>query len=268
MEIKDYDTYISCMRKTYYDKCWWINHISDNIKHIIDFGCADAGIFEFIDSMYPGRFTYIGVEENEEMLKIAKKKYSGDERVYLYSSLDEINVSFSSYDTILLLNSVVHELLTYKNHVELTDFILGVRRIQPAYIAIRDMHMISSRNRVGTIEKIPSNAKFREYLLYSSFDKNDKNLYLEFLLKYFYDKNWDREVREKYLWTWSPYFKHFLCKEATMFDPVLREDRFFCGYSVEYEEDFSIKYLRDKWKKDFGVKIDIPTHKKMLFRMN
>lgn len=56
--------------------------------------------------------------------------------------------------------------------------------------------------------------------------------------------------------------------KCLMFDTALRKDRVFPCYSVEYEEDFSIKYLRDKWKKDFGVEIDIPTHKKMLFRMS
>ncbi len=268
MEIKDYDTYISCMRKTYYDKCWWINHIPDNIKYIIDFGCADAGIFEFIDSMYPGRFTYIGVEENEEMLKFAKEKYSSNERVRLYESLDEIKGTFSSYNTILLLNSVVHELLTYKNHVEVTDFILNVRMIQPAYIAIRDMHALNPKPVITIRPKIQNDDRFKECLLYSNFDENSINSCVEFLLKYFYTQNWNREVKEEYLWFWSPHFKRFLCKEIKMFDTALREDRVFPCYSVEYEEDFSIKYLRDKWKKDFGVEIDIPTHKKMLFRMN
>lgn len=268
MEIKDYDTYISGMRKTYYDKCWWINHIPDNIKYIIDFGCADAGIFEFIDSMYQGRFTYIGVEENEEMLKIAKEKYDGNERVCLYSSLNEIDVPFISYDTILLLNSVVHELLTYKNYVEFIDFIFDVRMISPAYIAIRDMHKLNPHPVIATLSKISDDDRFKEHQIYSAFSKNDINLCVEFLLKYFYDKNWNREIRETYLWSWSSYFKHFLCKEVKIFNDIVREDLIYPGYSVEHEEDFSIKYLRDKWEKDFGVKIDIPTHKKMLFKRN
>lgn len=259
MEIKDYDTYISGMRKTYYDKCWWINHIPDNVKYIIDFGCADAGIFEFIDSMYPGRFIYIGVEENKEMLKIAKEKYGGNERVCLYNSLGEIKGTFSSYDAILLLNSVVHELLTYKNYVEFTDFIVDVREIKPTYIAIRDMHLYSGDKLVIFNKlRISQDDKFKEFLRYSSFGKDNRNLYIEFLLKYFYAENWEREVREVYLWSWNDCFKHFLAGE----------DLAHPSYSVEYEENFSIKYLQDKWEKDFGVKIDIPTHKKMLFKRN
>lgn len=267
MKIKDYDTYISCMRKTYYDKCWWINHIPNNIKYIIDFGCADAGIFEFIDSMFPGRFIYIGVEENEEMLKIAKEKYDGNERVSLYSSLGEIDVPFVSYDTILLLNSVVHELLTYKNYVEFIEFIFDIRTISPAYIAIRDMHLYRGHKLVViNNSKILQDDKFKELLQYSSFSEGSRNAYIEFLLKYFYAENWEREVREVYLWSWSDNFKHFLCKEMKIFDKIVKEDINYPGYSVEYEEDFSIKYLQDKWEKDFGVKIDIPTHKKMLFK--
>lgn len=269
MEIKDYDTYISGMRKTYYDKCWWINHIPDNIKYIIDFGCADAGIFEFIDSMYPGRFIYIGVEENEEMLKIAKEKYGGNERVCLCKSLNEVRGTFPPYDAILLLNSVLHEILTYKTYVEYMNFLFEVRKLAPAFIAIRDMNNLDPKPVADIRSKIHNNDRFKEHLLYSGFGEYDINLYIEFLLKYFYDKNWDREVRETYLWKLDFYFERFLCEYMRIFDNVAGQFIIYHGcYSVEYEEDFSIKYLRDKWEKDFGVKIDIPTHKKMLFKRN
>lgn len=276
--INNYDVYVSRMKNTYYDKCWWINHIPENIDKIIDFGCADAGIFKFIDDMYPERFTYIGIDENEEMLKIAREKYAGNNRVSFYTSFDEITNWMSSMNTILILNSVMHELFSYKSHTELIDFIEDIRKLQPTYIAIRDMHInkIIEPSAVAVFANdfsvlMPKKfvEPFTDFKAMTDFSEEDFNFYLEFLLKYFYTENWTREVKERYLWDWSSFFKNTLCKNTKYFSDCLGDYRPNYRYSVEYEENFSIRFLQDKWMKDFGMgRLDTHTHKKMLLKRN
>ncbi|MBR5826663.1 MAG: hypothetical protein IKY78_06230 [Clostridia bacterium] len=258
--ISDYDVYTARMQKTYYDKCWWINHIPGKVNTIIDFGCADAGIYNFIDNMYPGRFTYIGVDANEEMLRIARKEYEGNARVSFYRSLKELN-GFSQENTVMILNSVMHELFTYSNHIEVFDFIADVRKTSPAYIAVRDMHKVSPTIKFDwNLENNPYQEQYLSYKEVTDFDEADINFSLEFLLKYLYPENWSREVIEKYLWNWSDFFENTLEKDIVHFGEAEK----MYGYIRKYEEDFSIRFLQEKWKEDFGIEIDIPTHKKVL----
>ena len=72
--IKDIEIYNDRLQKTYEDKCWWVEHIPQDVNFIIDLGCADAGIFEYIDTKYPNKYYYLGIDENKEMLKIAREK--------------------------------------------------------------------------------------------------------------------------------------------------------------------------------------------------
>lgn len=262
--ISNYDVYTERMQKTFYDKCWWINHISSDVDRIIDFGCADAGIFDFIDNMYPGRFTYIGIDENDEMLKIAREAYEGNPRLSFYKSLKELDASSFGKNTVMILNSVLHELFTYKNHIEILDFIEDVRKTKPRYIAVRDMH-ISTADGVSewNFEDTEYLEQLRSYKQVTAFAEKDINFSLEFLLKYLYPENWDREVKEKYLWNWSDFFRNTLEKDIVY--PIEEaKNETFTGYIREYEENFSIRFLQDKWKKDFDIDVSIPTHKKVL----
>ena len=264
--ISNYDVYTERMQKTFYDKCWWINHISSEVDVIIDFGCADAGIFDFIDNMYPGRFTYIGIDTNEEMLRIARQTYKNNERASFYKSLRELSGISDRKDTVLIMNSVLHELFTYLNHIEILDFIDDIRRTRPAYIAVRDMHIAASEKGVLDFDSTAYREQLLSYKKTTVFDEKDINFSLEFLLKYLYPENWDREVREKYLWDWSSFFRNTLEKDIEYVYSEDGKDGVLKGYAREYEENFSVRFLQDKWKKDFGIDVSIPTHKKLLLR--
>lgn len=256
MEISDYTSYLQEMSLTYDDKCWWIDHIDENINTIVDFGCADAGIFEYIETKYPHRFTYIGIDNNEKMLAIAKEKYGDWHNAQFYSSFyaAKDNVDFAK--TVIVFNSVIHEIFSYLEKSEVHSLFSDITACQPAYIAIRDMHDLSTDGAdydsfARCIEKNCAE-KFNEYrkvrknsILWSS-DEVNANYIVEFLLKYFYDSNWDREVRERYLWNWA-------------------ETNQFPGYDAVFIQSFHIPFLQEKWEKDFGISVKLNTHKKVLF---
>ena len=76
--------------------------------------------------------------------------------------------------------------------------------------------------------------------------------FCHFLLKYRYVDNWEREVIENYL-------------------PVSLETvktKIPSNYSIEYEQDFIVPFIKDKVGKDFGVRITHSTHVKMVLKNN
>ena len=148
--------------------------------------------------------------------------------------------------------------------IYVTDISLSDLTEKPRYIAVRDMH-ISTADGVSewNFEDTEYHEQLRSYKKVTAFADNDINFSLEFLLKYLYPENWDREVKEKYLWNWSDFFRNTLEKDIVY--PIEEaKNETFTGYIREYEENFSIRFPQDKRKKDFDIDVSIPTHKKVL----
>ena len=75
---------------------------------------------------------------------------------------------------------------------------------------------------------------------------------MEFLLKYKYTDNWQREIRETYYLDWTRYLQ-----------PYWRGE----NYEMLHDEPFHIPFLRQQIKKDFGVDFPMDTHRKALLRL-
>ena len=157
--------------------------------------------------------------------------------------------------TILVMNSVIHELLTYDPDAWTklkTMEILGFK-----YIAIRDMHIPPERYQitlpvqlrlVGRIKESPYGQQWNDFC---KVVEHRRKLYrtptiaiTEFLLKYRYKENWDRECYEQYLWNWS--------------------ELIFKSYSRQEEQRFYIPFLKQKIYEDFNTILAIPTHIRLL----
>lgn len=248
-KINNLNIYLSRMDKTLYDKCWWIDKIDDSIDTVVDFGCATGNLYNMIVRLSGDKYRYIGIDNSAEMKE--QFKANGE----FYSSLEEALPHFNPKTTILVLNSVIHEIFSYV--VDPEDFIKKILNVEFQYIAIRDMYKIKQpfsdldplfywyyRN---VIELSNWSEQWQEFLSYSTHLDDLNNQVKEFLLKYFYAENWERECKEKYLHPWEHYF--------TFMVP---------HYQIEFENEFYIPYIRNKIYKDFGFWYDEPTHKKML----
>lgn len=246
-EIKDLDIYIQRMDAALPDKAWWLSYIDDSIDTVVDFGCATGRLQHMIESIAPGKYRYIGIDNAYEM----RRNFVADGEIY--ASFQEAIGHFNPATSVLVFNSVLHEIFTYSSKSEILSFQHILTTVPFAYIAIRDMYQKNNinfpdgENYLQAIQNSPYAAQFNEFKALSRHTK-PYVLAKEFFLKYRYKENWDREKKEQYLWDWKKYLQNLL-KNVT----------------IAYEEDFYIPFVAHKIEEDFHINYSETTHKKMLF---
>lgn len=261
-KIQDIDSYVRSMSATMYDKCWWVDKISPEIDTVVDFGCAQGDLALFLDRFNPGKFKYVGVDNSQEMLSLARHNhylhFGKSDSLFcqeLSSAIEKCNPSKS----VLVLNSVMHEIFSYMSisdaNAQLSEmFGVGFRAI-----AIRDMYKYNNQGMVDkeifdiSVRNSKYDGMWNEYNAYmdSEFGKGTpciEDRIVEFLLKYRYMNNWEREMKEIYLWDWISLIKNYTKEYQTVFDIK-----------------FSIPYIRQRIREDIGIDLFADTHKKVLF---
>jgi SAM-dependent methyltransferase len=253
-DISNLSIYLSRMDAALLDKCWWIDKIPDTIDTIIDFGCASGNLKSMIDHLAPNKYKYIGVDNSSEMpVECAKKG------IRVYTSLYDAAARVESQHTILVLNSVIHEILSYTEVNNIFKLFDQMAEYGFAYIAIRDMYLTPGIVNYKSVFAQILNSPYKEqWDQFQAVIQNrmgittDPQFYTkEFLLKYWYTENWDRECKEQYLWDWKYCF-----------------DLLAGPYDIEYENDFYIPFIRNKVKQDFDYDFNVNTHKKLLLKRN
>lgn len=267
-KITDVEKYVASMSTTLLDKCWWLDKISPDVDTVIDFGCAQADLAVLIDRIVPGKFHYIGVDNSEEMRSKANENLSAHHprpcQARVVSDISEAFEMCEPSKTVLVLNSVLHEVFSYLPTYEVWRLMIKFAESGVKYIAIRDMHAVSnyySEELIKARNAVMDSA-------YADLFKNYRRTYdkcglgesdwwssdpiTDFILKYRYQENWERESKETYCWDISGRINGY------GFD--LKYDRYF-------EERFYIPFIRDRIKEDFGIDYNAPTHIKLLLRL-
>lgn len=254
--ISNLEIYTQRMNASVLDKLFWADKIYEPLETIVDFGCADGALLDayrrlFYDSENLPRF--IAVDNNPQMLSIAKDKL-GNDGVKCVESIEEVLERPSDCENgLLLLSSVLHEVFSYSDE---KSFLESIFSGNFKYIAIRDMTYSYPTNmpqyiRPEYYELIKAYSPER----LSSFEKvwGSARGYKQahhHLLKYRYVENWDREVRENYLPL--PY------EELLSLIPD--------DYEVVYNELYVHPYVKHTVKRDMGITISMPTHVKLLLK--
>ena len=263
-KIENYDCYLTRMSKTFFDKAWFMSHLPENILFIVDYGCADGSFMEFLKRNCPC-YVYIGIDNDSEMQKLTKEK-----GFPCFSSLKEAHEQYGFFPekTCLVLNSVIHEIWSYYQDA---SFLEDLHDIYPKYIAIRDM-MFNPIDRtrfylpeydhyriMNALQSVSWN-KFNDFM--EVWKEQDKEIQpAHFLLKYFYDENWKREVKENYFPIDIKELRNTVCN----------------GYNIEFQSFYKLPYLVNKWKNDFELNKNfelnefirnINTHYKLLLKTN
>lgn len=255
-EIQNLGVYLERMSATLYDKCWWTKYIPDYVKTVIDFGCGVGDLSFALETVRPNYYEYIGIDDNPEMIEIASCKYP-DRR--FYSTLDqavqelELSKNYWPQDTILVLNSVLHEVFSYMPKEAAISLVENMFCKWFEYIAIRDMCVPTVCRHGNTelvleaIKKSSYNNMWEQYSAVSHHNDLDITI-TEFFLKYRYVENWDRERCERYLWP---------------IDSFIADLAHHSNY-IPWKWKFSIPFIRDCVKRDFGIDFKTATHIKML----
>lgn len=272
MEI-NYDCYTQRMAQSMWDKNWWVDKIDASIDTIIDFGCGDAELGKFIEHIFPNRFRYIGIDNDEGMRRLAEHNYPD---ALIGASMEDIPEDVNPDTTIIIMNSVVHELFNYCSESEMSEILLLTKFVGARYIAIRDMCKFpitifsTSLNdkALAMMKEIyhrgdESIVYLTQLMMYRpELDQDHINLMLEYVLKYRYKENWERELKERYLWDWYSCLTRIFRMGKEELGSVEKAPE----YGIHYHDSFYIPFIYDTFKADFGMDmLQIPSHKKVLY---
>lgn len=235
-KISNINIYNEGMKVGMADKLWFLERLAnphfDHITTIVDFGCADGTLIKEIEKVLPGRYDYVGIDNNPIMLRIASDNCSGL-KVRFYNSIDKF-LSLKKtkpQNCVLVLNSVIHEIYSYVPYSEQIDLFGSLYESGFGVIAIRDMFAKDTDICIDSFGEYAE--KFEEVEKYTPHISSNMCI-LEFLLKYKYEENWEREKKEQYLWDWSEQI-YISCSK-----------RYYCEYT-----DYILPHFLEQWKKDF-----------------
>lgn len=246
--VPDLNGYVQKMEKSLLDKMFFMDKIFDPVDSIVDFGCANGALIRTMQYLFPDH-KYVGYDISQEMVELARAAVPS---ARFCSDWDEIRIPFE--ESLLNISSVIHEVYSYGTPESVDLFWDRVFNSGFRYIAIRDM-MLSDRIKLMSEEEDLRKArqlcpgKLAQYESIWGPISIRFNL-IHYLLKYKYDENWQREVRENYL-------------------PITVESllaKIPDHYEIVYQEHYTLPFIKQQIRKDCGIVLEDYTHFKLLLK--
>jgi len=266
--MQDITGYNERMASSILDKLFFMRLIDRNdIDTIVDFGCANAELFrhlpyswtkdgdaviEHFDKPVDPGWNMVGIDNNEEMIRLAKENFPAGLYVSTFSDLPDI-----SENTLLNISSTIHEIYSYCTLEEIDEFWNNVFGLGFRYISIRDMMTAVKSDRPMSEE---------EARILKEYNRNDPRKMhndfrrcwpemrvrdmLHFMQKNRYVDNWDRECQENYF----PITVEYLLS-------LVPEN-----YEIVYLNAYCLEYVKNRILEDFGYEVKDPTHIQLLLR--
>lgn len=296
INVKNTKVYNNEMEKSAYDKLYFVDKIFDDIDFIVDFGCANGAVTRQMKLYYPN--TYI---LGYDLKNVIENIDNNDNDITYTYNIEDISKEFkkknSNGKSLLVMNSVYHELFNYMPSISLTsnpiDGYTGLLdylfTIGFDYIFIRDINICPPRYTPSTFaenngfnarifknldERIRSNEeysdRFNDFLDYYCKSKNrkldiysqeDQLQYIHFLLKCRYKENWIKELPEDYLKSSDRFPK---------FDSFLSTYKRYPYHKITGQK-YVLPYVNYINIKDFDINIEsmgFTTHSRCLFKRN
>lgn len=254
LKIRNLEDYNARMHKSLYDKAFAIDYIDEDVKIILDYGCADGALTKYMAQLTP-EVTYIGYDPDPGMVDEAYSKGAPDNCLNFIDSLTELSTYSTNFSSgIINLSSVLHEIVHYGGDEEVEKLTNFIKEQNFKYVAIRDFYIPNTYQLANPVDvakvrargDINQIASFEE--MYGSI--GEKANFLHFLLKYTFTDNWEREVREDY----SPYTIGYIYN--------LLKDK----YDLIFYHEYILPYTKDRIFRDFEVDIKDTTHMKMVLK--
>ena len=248
IDIKDFEGYLRRMQNGMDDKLWWVP-LSDH-KTIVDYGCADGTLLRHIREIHPD-YNLIGVDISPDMLRVAKATVPN----CTFMTVDEFFACGRDFsDAILILSSVIHEIYSYCPDAE--DIMHKLLTMGFDAIAIRDMFVSETTEAekvnyfLYKLMALRTNRKMlADFARYYGHPYSRKQ-FVHYLLKYRYTDNWQREVAENYL--------------PINLEPFLKMVLMY--YKLDELHHYTLPFLQECVREDFGFDLITPTHAKILLR--
>ena len=259
--IANNDIYLANMAKSFGDKAWFLKYIPKGVDMIVDFGGGTGEFAEYCMNKTGDTIRYVVIDNNPSFLSTAK-----DKGIMCYASLQELLKAEGEklQSALLVLSSVIHEIYSYQEEFgDAKNFWTDIKNCHFRAIAIRDMSIAENSFKNIPVEAtlwVYQNIFCSDKITYKgkpfveitrSFEEvwgplcdlqlkkvNVKQLF-HFLIKYRYQANWEREVKEDYL----PITQDKLQKWLTS----------FMSYSLVHKESSHLAFYDDCWTKDFKL---------------
>lgn len=255
-QIKDHAKYTELLRNGCLDKLFFVDKIF-NWKTMVDFGCGDGYFTKMIAEIFPEK-RIMGYDSDPEMIQVARHTGAMPGNVVFTNQFPPEGMN------VLNLTSVVHEIEHYSTEEEKERFWYYVFNAGFKYIIIRDMMWEQETPRTGVssfsdgvVTWCRENGKTGELKRFEEMFgsiREYKNL-VHFCLKYLYidSPNWNREIAENYLS--MPY--------ADMLRKVII---YGSKYEFDYINKYTLPFLRERWRQDFGSALLVRTHVQIILR--
>lgn len=251
--INDLSGYTNNMATSMYDKLWFLNHFFawDEIEAVLDYGCADGVMIEYLHSIFPGKEFY-GYDISNIMINLASERCNGYGN--FSTNLDCIMQNINPKRTLVILNSIVHEIYSYSPDEEIQNFWTWLKDNQFRAVALRDMACLNPFSDLWSNESEILNAyrnmpEYAERL--ADFEQywgniSTEKLFIKWLLCKDYVKNWDREMREEYL--------------PLSHSAMIYNFQYMCGYDITYNKTRPLPYIQEQIFKETGHILGNNTH--------
>lgn len=245
-ELSNMDSYIEKMNNSMLDKMWFLGMPEIcNANILFDYGCADGKLIKSVIDNPLNTFSYyFGYDIDSNMINRASRDSKKDVEVYTDSLFEFISLTRNIHNdnSLLCLSSVVHEIFSYMDNESATNLINKLFSCGFKYIAIRDMYcgnkIKPTNEQLEKLSILPSSI-LRQYGMFFK-DITNPQWYAQFLLKYFYYENWEKEVKENYFEGMNNIFKK-LCYDGDS------------QYKIIHRKEYCLPYLTMKWLNDFGI---------------
>ena len=255
--VKDWYSYNNSLAHTLPDKLFFIDEVKFDV--MVDFGGGDGSTINEIMKVKPNSF-YILYDLDESQLEKARTILKGN--VLITSDWSDVEYELKHYKNPLVnLSSVIHEVYSYSHPKDVKIFWQRIFSGLFNTITIRDMIPSSSIDKVNIKEYKEDASKIKKLSkkniidsfedIWGSIHSNYRTM-IHYLLKYDYEDNWDRELRENYV----PITLETLKKKIPH------------NFTITFEDSFLLEYLKNEVKKKFGVDIKATTHTKMIIKKN
>ena len=265
MDIQDIREYLRGMKQSKEDKLFFLledQFLFNPLKHdlFVDYGCADGSLLKEISNFkmlnFNEKINMVGYDLNYDILPIDNNPEF--DHIVWTDEWETIDGLISKYykNPCLLLSSVIHEVLHYKNNQSefWNDQVFNGKF---KTIIIRDMlydknsiHKSSSREAVDVISKLDA---VEMNILKCFQDKwghigNNYKTLLHFLLKHRYVENYKREVEENYFSMSYQEFEALIPK----------------GYKITYRQSYVLPFFQNHVKERFGLEVKSNIHYKCI----
>ena len=257
-EILDFTHYTTEMRKSLIDKIFFMDKLDEQVAAVLDYGCADGVLVEFLASIFPETL-FLGYDLAPAMVEAARERCKAANTAFFTSfpeALSELERrGLSPTRASVNLSSLIHEVYSYGTPESIEAFWRDVNESGFRYITIRDMCCDQSAHRPALKEDVLKVRRSCPAAQIDAFEAahgslSDNYNLLHFLMKYRYLANWERECAENYL---PLTMEQFVAR--------LSED-----YELIYFDHYVLPFLARVVRQDMDITIKDYTHVKLILR--